>query len=88
MNADFQLAREGAFGDLAIHGGAGQPSSGQYGFKADNSFEVGHGLFFHSLAVIGIPVDQTLVLKISDARAFWVPVTAGAHSAALGSARL
>jgi hypothetical protein len=88
MNADFQLARESAFGDLAIHGGAGQPGAGQYGFKADNSFEVGHGMFFHSLAVIGTPVDRTLALKISHARAFWVPVKAGAHSAALGSERL
>lgn len=70
MYADFQLAREGALGDLAVHGGAGQPGAGQYGFKADNSFEVGHGMFFHSLAVIGNPLDQTLALKISDARAF------------------
>lgn len=85
MNADFQLAREGAFGDLAIHGGAGQPGAGQYGFKADNSFEVGHGMFFHPLAVIGTPLDQTLALKIGHARAFWVQIEAGAHSATLGS---
>lgn len=88
MNADFQLAREGAFGDLAIHGGAGQPSASQYGFKADNSFEFGHGMFFHSLAVVGTPLDRTLALKISYARAFWVLVKAGAHSAALGRERL
>ena len=88
MNADFQLAREGAFGDLAVHGRAGQPGAGEYGFKADNSFEVGHGMYFHSLAVIGTPVDQTLALKISHARAHWVPGKAGPHSAALGSERL
>lgn len=88
MNADFQLARKGALGDLAVHGGARQPGAGQYGFKADNSFEVGHGMLFHSLAVIGTPVDQALASKISHARAFWVPVKAGAHSAALGSERL
>lgn len=70
MNANFQLAREGAFSDLAVHGGAGQSGSGQYGFQADNSFDVGHGMFFHSLAVIGTPVDQTLALKIGHARAF------------------
>ncbi len=88
MNADFQLAREGALGDLAVHGGAGQPGASQYGFKADNSFKVGHGTCFHSLAVVGTPLDQRLALKISDASAFWVPVNAGAHSAALGSERL
>lgn len=42
-------------------------------------------MFFHSLAVIGTPVDQTLALKISHARVFWVPVMEGAQSAALGS---
>lgn len=88
MNADFQLAREGAFCDLAVHGGAGQPGAGQYGFKADNSFKLGHGMFFHSLAVVGTPLDQRLALKISDASALWVPVKVGAHSAALGSERL
>jgi hypothetical protein len=45
-------------------------------------------MFFHSLAVIGTPVDQTLAFKISHARAFWVPVKARACSAALGSERL
>ena len=88
MNADFQLARKGAFGDLAVHGGAGQTGARQYGFKADDSFEVGHGMFFHSLAVFGTPVDQTLAAKIDHARAFWVAVNAGAHPAALGSERL
>lgn len=88
MHADFQLARKGALGDLAVHGGAGQPGAGQYGLKANNSFEVGHGMFFHSLVVTGTPVDQTLALKISHARAFWLPVKAGAHSTALGSERL
>ena len=71
MDAEFQLAREGALGDLAVHGGAGQPGSGQNGFKADNSFEVGHGMFFHSLADIGTPLNQKLALKISHASAFW-----------------
>jgi hypothetical protein len=88
MNADFQLAGESAFGDLAVHGGAGQTGAGQHSFKADNSFEVGHGMFFHSLAVIGTPVDQTLSLKISHASAFCVPVKAGALSASLGNERL
>jgi len=85
MNADFQLAGESAFGDLAVHGGAGQPRAGEYGFKADNSFELGHGMLFHSLAVIGTPLDQTLAWKISHARAFSVPVKAGACLATLGS---
>ena len=45
-------------------------------------------MFFHSLAVIGTPVDQTLALKINRARSFWVPVKAGAYTAAFGSERL
>jgi hypothetical protein len=45
-------------------------------------------MFFHSLAVIGTPVDQTLALKINHARVFWVTVKAGANLEALGSERL
>ena len=55
MNADPDLTREGAFGDLAIHGRSGKPGAGQYGFEADNSFGVGHGMHFHFLTVIGSP---------------------------------
>lgn len=33
--ADLELSREGAFGDLAIDGGAGQASPGEDGFQAD-----------------------------------------------------
>ena len=55
MNADPDLTWEGAFGDLAIHGRAGKASAGKHGFKADNSFWVGHGTHFHSLTVIGSP---------------------------------
>ena len=38
-------------------------------------------MFFHSLAVVGTPLDQTLALKIIYARVFWVPGKAGAHLA-------
>ena len=71
MNADFQLAWEGAFGDLAVHGGAGQPGAGQYGFKADNSFEVGHGMFFHSLAVAGSPRAKNWRRQFAAQERFW-----------------
>lgn len=71
MHADFQLAREGALGDLAVHGGAGQPSAGKYGFKADNSFEVGHGTCFHSLAVIGSPRAKNCRRQFAAQERFW-----------------
>ena len=55
MDADPDLTREGALGDLAIHGRSGEASAGKHGFEADNSFWVGHGMHFHSLTVIGSP---------------------------------
>ena len=55
MNADPDLTREGALGDLAIHCGSGEASAGEHGFQSDNSFGVGHGTHFHSLTVIGSP---------------------------------
>ncbi len=57
VNADLHLRRESSLGDLAIHGGAGQASSGENGFQTDYSFEVRHGTCFHSLTVTDTPSD-------------------------------
>lgn len=43
VNADADLRRESAIGDLAIYGGAGKPGAGKYGLQADDAFWVGHG---------------------------------------------
>jgi hypothetical protein len=43
MNADANLRRESAIGDLAIYSRAGQPGPGEDGFQADDAFGVGHG---------------------------------------------
>jgi hypothetical protein len=43
IGADRYLARECAFGDLAIDGGAGQSGAIEDGFKADDTVRVGHG---------------------------------------------
>lgn len=71
MNADFDLMGKSAFGDLAIHSGAGQPGAGQYGFQADDSFKVRHGICFHSLTVVGTPLEEQLANKMSVASAFF-----------------
>ena len=43
VGADRYLARECAFGNLAINGRAGQPGSIKDGFEADDTVRVGHG---------------------------------------------
>lgn len=70
MNADFDLVGKSSLGDLAIHGGAGQPSAGQYGFQADDSFKVRHGIFFHWLTVVDTPLEEQLANRMSVASAF------------------
>ena len=40
VEADLDLARERAFRDLAVKGGAGQAGAGKYGLDADDFFEV------------------------------------------------
>ena len=55
MNADLYLGGERPFGDLAIHGRAGQAGPGENGLQADDLVGVGHGTCFHSLAFIGCP---------------------------------
>jgi hypothetical protein len=55
VNTYSHLGREGAIGDLAIHGRAGQARAGEDSLEADDSFGVGHGTLFHSLTVIGSP---------------------------------
>ena len=79
MNADFDLVGKSSLGDLAIHGGAGQPSAGQYGFQADDSFKVRHGIFFHWLTVVDTPLEEQLANKISVASAFFRPSGPSVH---------
>src|SRR6516165_10381749 len=43
VGADFELSREGAFGDLAVDGGPGQPGPGKNGFQADDTVRFAHG---------------------------------------------
>ena len=45
VDADFDLRREGALGDLAIDGGAGKASAVEHGLEADDAFGIGHCLF-------------------------------------------
>jgi hypothetical protein len=55
IDADWHLARECAFGDLAIERRAGQAGAGKHGLYTDDPFSVGHETFFHSLTVDEAP---------------------------------
>lgn len=44
VGADLELSREGAFGDLAVDGGAGQSGPGEDSFQADDTVWLAHGL--------------------------------------------
>src|SRR5260370_2364055 len=43
VDADFELSREGAFSDLAVDGGPGQPGPGEAGLKTDDTIWFVHG---------------------------------------------
>jgi hypothetical protein len=73
------LVGESALGDLAIHGLAGQPGAGQYGFQADDSFKVRHGICFHSLTVVGTPLEEQLANKMPVASACFGPSGPSVH---------
>ena len=55
VNTYSHLGREGAVGDLAIHGRAGKARAGEDSLEPDDFFGVGHGTFFHFLTVSGSP---------------------------------
>lgn len=71
MNADFDLGRKRPFGDLAIHGRARQAGPGENGLQADDLVGVGHGICFHSLTVVGTPLEEQLANKMSVASAIF-----------------
>ena len=58
MDADLNLARESAFGNLAVEGGAGKPGATKHGLKADDPFGVRHGMQFHLLELNEAPREK------------------------------
>ena len=79
VDADSNLRRKGAVGDLAIERGAGKASAGEHGLDTDNLFKVGHWTFFHSLTVVGTPLEEQLANKMSVASAFFRPSGPSVH---------
>ena len=47
VDADFDLRREGALGDLAIDGGAGKAGAVEHCLQSDDAFCIGHWAFSH-----------------------------------------
>jgi len=43
IGADLDLCGKGAFGDLAIDGGSGQPGAGENGLLTDDTVRLAHG---------------------------------------------
>jgi len=43
IGADLELSREGAFGNLAVDGGPGQPGPREDGFQTDDPVWFAHG---------------------------------------------
>src|SRR5690606_36722206 len=63
VDADLHLARESAFGDLAVDGRARQAGTGEHRLEADNSFGSGHGGYRQHLVVDDAPCEQTSTVE-------------------------